>query len=244
MSLFADIAANADKRFFFLMGETGDEFGLPFGRVPLDHLLLLHLRKQEYERVVFFGGAKNQIRHADYRSARVTASVGQPLGESSRNTRPTRAMRLVSGPLGSSSAGRSDQRGGQQQASSNEANEGQKPSLQFGSVNVEAIRTLDVWMQDNIPTAVVFPDAYDLVRHLDDDAVRLFSSCLNEWARLPGDNSNVAVFVFGVRELQELDQILQKDHRFETLRTHVFDAKGVLRRLCLNGIFSKRETSS
>lgn len=176
-----------DSRFIVMYGKGIEDTFITreLENVPIEHAILLRLKQQGYQRVIFYAPHRS-VFYLDEVSQRLTQPATQLHGEyltSDINSLP-------SGPLGSL-----------------ELLQPQPPAQNAGLSDVHAIRWLDAVMRqvDGLRSAVVFLQAESALRYFDDP--RTLSGLVGEWARLPALNPNLCLLLFSAGSYPQLCEI-------------------------------------
>lgn len=193
--------SNIMKRFFFLVGKTKDTFvDETLASYDLEYMVFDHLKKQGYERIMFYGKVQKLFCY-DEHSYQLILNSTQGQAQST-----LKKPLLTSGPL----------RGrllGQQQTSKGISRPNQPDVLHFGKMNdLDAFQRIDYCMHDKShKTAVIFNNAEDFMaffgqvrtdRGSESIQSKIFDS-INNYDGLPYDNSNIMLFIFPQRSLSE-----------------------------------------
>lgn len=194
-------------RIFVFYGRTDDEFCLPTLEIlGLAEVLTRHLRGLGYRRIVYYDGQR-KVHFADDESLRL-ARPERSEGDTPSATPAGGGRRAPAGPLGQRRL-----RGGPAAApvpAQTAAAAAARLSLGRMSDH-DVVVTLDRWMRDGrCPTAVIFRDALDFIRHFDHAAAREMAAALTRWEGLFADNRNVAILIFGGQDLEQLQGIVER----------------------------------
>lgn len=175
------------NRFFFIFGETSDEFcesNLEF--TNLHKILHKHLQKQEYERIVFYEGTKGIHCH-DQKSFDLVfnskkASEKDTFSKFSKD-------KVFTGVLGARVV---------KKATSEEEQykENSSCELQRNMNDIDIVKHFDTLLKDKtVKTAVIFSNFDDFIKHTEQQVLRDFSSNIKSWDELSHDNENIIVFI-------------------------------------------------
>lgn len=176
-----------NNRFFFVFGETSDEFcnsNLVFAN--LHKILHNHLKKLDYKRVVFYEGTKG-IYCFDQKSFDLTFNPKKVFEKdiSSKSSND----KVFTGVLGARVI----------KKAVSEQEDYQKNSsleLQRNMNDVDIVRHFDTLIKDGtIKTAVVFSNLDDFLKHTEQHVLRNFSSNIKSWDELSHDNENIIIFI-------------------------------------------------
>ena len=192
--------SNIMKRFFFLLGKTKDTFvDESLASYDLEYMVFDHLKKLGYERIMFYGKVQKLFCY-DEHSYQLILNSAQGQAQSA----PKKPM-LTSGPLKGRLLG--------QQASQSASRPILPNVLHFGKMNdLDAFQRIDYCMHDKQhKTAVIFNNAEDFMaffgqvrtdRGSESIQSKIFDS-INNYDGLPFDNSNIMLFLFPQRSLNE-----------------------------------------
>ena len=177
---------SANNRFFFIFGETSDEFcnsNLEF--TNLHKILHKHLKKLEYERIVFYEGTKGIHCH-DQKSFDLAFN---PKKVSEKDTFSKFSKdKVFTGVLGSRVVKKATL---EEQYKENSSCEPQK-----NMNDVDIVRHFDTLLKDQtVKTAVIFTNLDDLIKHTEQQVLRNFSSNIKSWDELSHDNENIIIFI-------------------------------------------------
>lgn len=201
---------NYNHRFFFIFGETSDEFlesNLRFAN--LNKILHKHLKKRDYERIVFYEGTKGLHCH-DQKSFDLAFNSNKD-DEKITSSKPIQ-NKLFSGVLGARVIKKvlSEEEKYQENSSK---------ELQKNMNDVDVVRHFDALMGDKkIKTAIVFTNLDDFIKHTHQETLRNFSANISKWEELSHDNENIVVFI------APKDMNIQKNEN----NNERYDAWGVL----------------
>jgi SpoVK/Ycf46/Vps4 family AAA+-type ATPase len=192
------------SRFFFIIGNTTDEFCTDDGQlVNIEYMLHRELQNAGYECIIFFD-QKKMIYFFDRESKRLAASENQ--AETVNNAKPVNVKRnMASGPIpGRISVNLSPAPRVEESMAALEARE----ALHFGTLsNLSAFRQIDACMKKNAKkTAVVFNDAEDFISKIAPDK----ESDIRGYLTLGGENRNIMIFIFRSSTLEEVTKKFQK----------------------------------
>ena len=176
----------SNNRFFFIFGETSDEFcnsNLEF--TNLHKILHKHLKKLEYERIVFYEGTKGIHCH-DQKSFDLAFN---PKKVSEKDTFSKFSKdKVFTGVLGSRVVKKATL---EEQYKENSSCEPQK-----NMNDVDIVRHFDTLLKDQtVKTAVIFTNLDDLIKHTEQQVLRNFSSNIKSWDELSHDNENIIIFI-------------------------------------------------
>lgn len=193
--------ANIMKRFFFLVGKTKDTFvDETLSSYDLEYMVFDHLKKLGYERIIFYGKVQKLFCYDEHSYQLVLNSA-----QGQAQTAPPKPM-LTKGPLGGRLLGGAKPMGAATIAPTPNV-------LHFGKMNdLDAFQRIDYCMHDKKhKTAVIFTNAEDFLaffgqvrtdRGSESIQSKIFDS-INNYDGLPFDNSNIMLFIFPQRSLNE-----------------------------------------
>jgi SpoVK/Ycf46/Vps4 family AAA+-type ATPase len=175
------------NRFFFVIGETADEFCDDTCRVLTIEWLLYHeLRAQNYSRVIFYDKTKWRLYFYDDNSLNMT--LGKPQGYSKMGKGPLKGflpkdVALLNGQTGNS-------------------------ALNRGVMSVDAaLNQIDACMRDEkIRTAIVINDADHFIRECSSDTLGIFT----QYQSFGSTNENIVVFIFPQRSMESLIKVYER----------------------------------
>jgi AAA+ superfamily predicted ATPase len=175
------------NRFFFILGETSDEFcksNLEFAN--LHKILHNHLKKLDYKRIVFYEGTKGLHCH-DQKSFDLAFNL-KKTSEKDISSKFSKD-KVFTGVLGARVI---------KKAISEEEQYKENSScvLQKNMNDVDIVRHFDTLIKDKtVKTAVVFSNLDDFIKHTEQQVLRDFSSNIKSWDELSHDNENIIVFI-------------------------------------------------
>lgn len=171
----------------------------------LEYMLYDHLKKQGYERIIFYGKTQ-KIYCYDENSYKLILNSNQSIGAKAVSKKPM----LTKGPLGGHllSAATAQQNAISQPAAN---------VLHFGKMNdMDAFQRLDFCMQDKRhKTAIIFNNAEDFIgffgevrtdRGSESIRSKVYDS-INSYDGLDYDNENIMLFIFPQRSLSETTSV-------------------------------------
>ena len=193
--------SNIMKRFFFVVGKTKDTFvNEALAANDLEHMIFTHLKELGYERIVFYGKQQKLFCY-DEQSYKLVLNSASDTQKKATN----KGHLLAKGPL-------SGRLLGAKQENDDSVN---IPSgvLHFGKMNdLDAFQRIDYCMHDKkLKTAVIFNNAEDFMaffgqvrtdRGSESIQSKIYDS-INNYEGLPFDNSNIMIFMFPQRTLNE-----------------------------------------
>lgn len=178
---------NTTTRFFFIFGETSDEFcesNLRFAN--LNKVLHKHLKKFDYERIVFYEGTKGLHCH-DQKSFDLAFNPNQAT-EKVTSSKPIQ-NELFAGVLGARVLKKAV-------LEEEKYEENSSKELQKNMNDVDVVRHFDALMGDKkIKTAIVFTNLDDFIKHTHQETLRNFSANISKWEELSHANENIVVFI-------------------------------------------------
>ncbi len=193
--------ANIMKRFFFLVGKTKDTFvDESLASYDLEYMVFDHLKKLGYERIMFYGKVQKLFCYDEHSYQLILNSI-----QSTQAAAAPKKPMLTSGPLSGRLLG---------QKTAQPASKPIPPNvLHFGKMNdLDAFQRIDFCMHDKKhKTAVIFNNAEDFLaffgqvrtdRGSESIQSKIFDS-INNYDGLPFDNSNIMLFIFPQRSLNE-----------------------------------------
>jgi SpoVK/Ycf46/Vps4 family AAA+-type ATPase len=191
----------AGDRFIVLYGSnTSDTFCTPELLLhDIDQVLHRHLKSNGYHRVLFFSGEeKLYFLDAKSRDRCLPSQVNQPLGSSRSNQ-----LTVTPGPLGR-------KKGLLSQSKTSVTNTSTAPNSSVPATNRPRMQDITVVplfktvMTDTLQrSAIVFSNAEDLIFF--NNRRELFGRVV-QWSRLPPDNRNCCIFVFHLKDRQNLQE--------------------------------------
>lgn len=173
------------NRFFFIFGETSDEFcksNLEFAN--LHKILHNHLKKLDYQRIVFYEGTKGMC--CDQKSFDLAFDLKKV---SKENTSKPIQDKVFTGVLGARVIKKAI-------SEEEQYKENSSLKLQKNMNDVDIVRHFDTLIKDKtVKTAVVFCNLDDFIKHTEQQVLRDFSSNIKSWDELSHDNENIIIFI-------------------------------------------------
>lgn len=204
------------RRFFFITGNTDDEFCPPaLSLMTLEEMLFWHLKEIGYDRQVYYDGRRKIYFH-DLQSKQLCRSSDSP--QASPSQKPLhRSTKMCAGPLGQRIIRRSNS------PSSSAPVQTSDESLLFPRMpDADMPGTLNRFMMQESPkTAVIFRDGFDFLSHLDHDAQRSMRSVLYNWGHLLSTNRNICIFILPGSDFAQLRQKMER-HEWDFLLNKCF----------------------
>ena len=176
---------NYTERFFFLYGETKDEFYTSELKVQnLEQLLHEHLKNEAYERIVFYQGQAKGVRCYDQHSFKLTFSKKE---SPSNKKKASKNNPVLAGILGQRISKKSKKEKSQQNNSL---------SLSKKMQDVDIVNHFHTLLEENeIKTALVFSDFNDFLTHTEKNVIRNLNTKINDWEGLSSHNQNIVIFI-------------------------------------------------
>ena len=173
---------NHTTRFFFIYGETSDEFiTADLQMSNLEKVLHGHLKSLGYERIAFYQGTKG-LHCFDQRSFELSFDTEKNSGISQK-----KSVSSLQGPLG--------KRILSQPKKIEERFDVSKP-LSKPLNDVDIVTHFNTLINDDeIKTALIFTNLDDFIKHTTFEVIRDFSSNLNDWEKLTSKNKNIVIFI-------------------------------------------------
>jgi len=181
MSTYFNSRNAVTYRFFFITGETSDEFCDDSCRkLPLEWILYYELKSQNYNRIIFYDKTKWRLYFFDDNSLNMT--LGKPQGYSKMGKGPLKGFLPKDVPILN--------------------NQKSDSALNRGVMSVEsAFNQIDACMRDEkIRTAIVINDADHFIRECNSDTLGIFT----QYRSFPSTNENIVVMIFPERSIEEL----------------------------------------
>ena len=193
---------NYTDRFFFLYGQTRDEFYTPDLRVAkLEAILHHHLQKNGYERIAYYQGTKGVYCY-DQKSF--------DLSFSNQNNKEKKSIKKLTNAVLNGVLGK---RIARKNIPSEAKFDTTKP-LTKKMQDADIVSHFDFLISDNdIKTAIIFSDFNDFILHTEQSVVRNLSAKIGDWDGLTSSNHNILIFVIpsGI----SLSQIKETTDRYD-----------------------------
>lgn len=208
---------NYTKRFFFLYGQTKDEFYTSDLKVAnLEEVLHKHLQNNGYERIVFYQGQAKGVCCFDQQSYDLSFNQ-QKIKEKNDKSKTIQHQnnKILSGVLGKRIAKKTDHR---------EMKFDSSKTLSKKMGDVDIVNHFDhLLSDDNIQTAIVFSDFNDFILHTEHEVVRNFNSKIGDWDGLSSQNKNIIIFVVpsGI-SLHTIKRNTENYDQWQTLTSKMF----------------------
>lgn len=203
------------KRFFFLHGQTKDEFYTSDLKVTnLEEILYRHLQKNGYERIVYYQGQSKGVRCYDEKSYRLSFIEKNDEQKASRSRHQNN--KVLSGVLGKRMARKT--------TSKEEKFDATKPLSKINMGDSEIVRHFDTLVSDaDIQTAIIFSNFNDFILHTEHDVVRNLSSKIDDWDGLSSINKNIVIFIIPSNiSLSRIKQNMDNYDQWQTLAAKMF----------------------
>jgi len=203
------------KRFFFLHGQTKDEFYTSDLKVAnLEEILHRHLQKNGYERIVYYQGQSKGVRCYDEKSYRLSFIEKNDEQKTSRVKHQNN--KVLSGVLGKRMARKTTSK----EAKFNVT----KPLSKINMGDSEIVRHFDTLVSDaTIQTAIIFSNFNDFILHTEHDVVRNLSSKIDDWDGLASINKNIVIFIIPSNiSLGRIKQNMDNYDQWQTLAAKMF----------------------
>ena len=205
------------KRFFFLHGQTKDEFYTSDLKVAnLEEILHKHLQKNGYERIVYYQGQSKGVRCYDEKSYRLSFIEKNDEQKASRVRHQNN--KVLSGVLGKRMARKA--------TAKEEKFDATKPLSKINMGDSEIVRHFDTLVSDaTIQTAIIFSNFNDFILHTEHDVVRNLSSKIDDWDGLPSLNKNIVIFIIPSNiSPGRIKQNMDKYDQWQTLAAKMFES--------------------
>ena len=192
---------NYTDRFFFLYGNTKDEFYTSDLKcINLDKVLHKHLSINNYKRIVYYHGTKGLSCYDEY-SFKSAFSKKEIEVKKKRNLTNS----VLKGVLGS--------RLKKNTTSNNLQTTNKNANLVKKLQDEDIVSHFDTLMKDKeLQTALIFSDFNDFILHTKQEVVRNFNAKLSDWDELPSLNKNIVIFI--VPQNISLKEIKSNTNRF------------------------------
>lgn len=219
-SIFSD----ATHRFFFIGGNTADEFCTPSLKLcNIEEVLFDHLKALGYERIVFYAGAGRGLYFYDKYSYDITLSVKKNGTNSREEAIPKKKKSL----LGKGVIGRRLKRG-KNQEKKNQEEVASTDSLKRAFSDTDMLSQFDkIIKDDSIKSAIVFANWEDFVTKTPRDIQRSLSQKIVDWDRLGSNNDNIVVSIMPSINLEKIKTI-SDNSELVNLNGKIFTAENQL----------------
>lgn len=204
---------NYTNRFFFIHGQTKDEFYTSDLKVAnLEEILHKHLLKNNYERIAYYHGTKG-VHCFDKKSYDLTFYKEKVIEKKSQVKHKNN--KVLSGVLGKRIAKKS---------TSPQSKFDSSEPLSKKMQDTDIVNHFDYLLSDkDIKTAIIFSDFNDFILHTEHNVVRNLSSKINDWDGLSSQNKNIIIFIIpaGI-SLQKIKQNTDNYDQWQTLAAKMF----------------------
>lgn len=206
---------NYTNRFFFIHGQTKDEFYTSDLRVAnLEEILHRHLHKNGYERIAYYQGTKGLYCY-DEKSFKLSF---EKKSVQEKKEKPSQSKnKVLGGVLGKRISKKSTSK-----EEEFDFNASSKLSRKMGDSDI--VSHFDYLLsEDEIKTAIIFSDFNDFILHTEHDVVRNLSAKISDWDGLSSQNKNIILFIIpsGI-SLQKIRQNTENYDQWQTLTSKMF----------------------
>ena len=203
------------KRFFFIHGQTKDEFYTSNLKVAnLEEILHKHLQKNDYERIAYYQGTKG-VHCFDKNSFDLT--FDREKVKEKKSTPKHKSNKVLSGVLCKRIARKSSS-----PQSKFDSSEPRSKKMQDSDI----VSHFNYLLSDaSIKTAIIFSNFNDFILHTKHDVVRNLSSKINDWDGLSSQNKNIIIFIIpaGI-SLQKIKQNTDNYDQWQILAAKMFES--------------------
>ena len=201
------------QRIMFLHGHTDDAFFVSGSLYnSLEYMLEQHLQTMGYDLVLFYNGAQRLYCYTQEMARRRDAYFPQlHIGETPRSQQVDDFL--------------SEMLGEEENAPTDRA--GQEVPLRLAIDDLQ-IATLadDIMRRENVRSAIVFSDGWDLLENTQAEALRTLSSRFRSWYHLGASNRNIAILCFGLLTQARLSECIHHVPSWSFLQDKVIQGNG------------------
>ena len=177
---------NYTNRFFFIYGQTKDEFYTSDLKVQnFEKILHSHLKINKYDRIAYYQGTKGLY---CYDKKSFDLSFNKKRVDEQKKSYQKSSNKVLAGVLGRRISKVSD-------ANNNESNFNSQ-TLSKKLQDEDIVNQFDFLLnEEKIQTAIIFSDFNDFLIHTKREVIRNLTSKLNDWDGLSSLNKNIIIFI-------------------------------------------------
>ncbi len=208
---------NIHERFFFLYGNTHDEYcsdDLKFRK--LDELIFYQLKSKGYERIALYN-PKNKI----YTYEKTSYDIILDSKKKFEKKLKTNSL-IPKGPLGK--RGLLLAKASKDTIAKNNLNT-RNGVYSFGLMNdLNVVAKLDeIMQQKEIKTAVILSDAFDFFNNFEANARRQMAANFTSWLNFGHENNNICIFILPDLQGEQFELIFQRNQQWQFLYSKMFN---------------------
>jgi len=198
------------KRFFFVLGETDDEYCTSkLQLVNIEQIIHQHLKKLGYTRIVFALGSRGLYCY-DEQSYNQAFNIKKARKDTtSKKPYHHRTRGLLKGKIASNNK--------------NTKKESNNNKL-YNAISESSLRNhVTNFMKDNnTKTAIIFPDFHDFLTHTKQDVKRDLGVDIKNLSHLSSENQNIIIFITPSTLEADMLNSLGKQHNWQFLTNAIF----------------------
>lgn len=215
------------KRFFFLYGNTEDDFcSADLKLYHFEKFLFYHLKSLGYDIIAFYN-AKYKI--FTYEKSSYDLILNPNIANTAKYQFPSLNSLIPKGPLGMGNVLLNKKVTDVNNSEANIQKMGDDV-YSFGSMTeMDVVAKLDQLMHcKNCKTVIVFTDGMDFFNNFADNATRQMAANLSSWLKFGHTNENICIFSFPNLPNDQLMLMIQRRPHWQFLYSKMFAAQGRL----------------